>query len=109
MTRINVKDMKQVIKDINGIDPFNDVMSFFYDESGNCRKFLLTPNGVNSEDSLKGDFVLAGVAFDGKKKEIDITGLHSALEYICLAKSKITAPQKTSAVLSFHFRFYVFE
>ena len=81
MTRINVKDMKQAIKDINGIDPFNDVMSFFYDESGNCRKFLLTPNGVNSEDSLKGDFVLAGVAFDGKKKEIDITGLHSALEY----------------------------
>ena len=81
MMRINVKDMKQAVKDINGIDPFNDVMSFFYDESGNCRKFLLTPNGVNSEDSLKGDFVLAGVAFDGKKKEIDITGLHSALEY----------------------------
>jgi len=37
-------------------------MTFYYDESGNCRKFILTKDGFNNNDSVKGDFVLAGVA-----------------------------------------------
>ena len=79
--RIDVEDMKNAIKDLHGIEPCKDVMTFFYDESGNCRKFSLTEKGVNSQDSLWGDFVLAGVAYDGTEHEIDINGLYQALEF----------------------------
>lgn len=79
--RIDVEDMKNSLKDLHGIEPYNDVMTFFYDESGNCRKFSLTKKGVNSQDSLWGDFVLAGVAYDGTEKDIDINGLYQALEF----------------------------
>lgn len=81
MTRIDVNDAKKTVYNLNGILPFNDVMTFFYDESGNCRKFSLTEKGVNSEDSIAGDFVLAGVAFDGTEFQTDFSGLYKALEY----------------------------
>lgn len=81
MTRIDVNDVKKTVYDLNGIPHFNDVMTFFYDESGNCRKFSLTEKGVNSEDSIVGDFVLAGVAFDGTESQTDFSGLYKALEY----------------------------
>lgn len=79
--RIDVEDIKNTLKDLHGIEPFKDVMTFFYDESGNCRKFSLTEKGVNSQDSLRGDFVLAGVAYDGTENSIDINGLYQALEF----------------------------
>lgn len=79
--RINIEDIKSTLKDLHGIEPCKDVMTFFYDESGNCRKFSLTEKGVNSQDSLWGDFVLAGVAYDGTEHEIDINGLYRALEF----------------------------
>ena len=50
--RIDVEDIKNTLKDLHGIEPCKDVMTFFYDESGNCRKFSLTEKGVNSQDSL---------------------------------------------------------
>ena len=53
--------MKQSLRNLHGIEPYEGILTFFYDESGNCRKFSLTKNGVNFEDSLWGDFVLAGV------------------------------------------------
>ena len=81
MVRIDVADIKKTVKGLNGIAPFDEVMTFFYDESGNCRKFSLTENGVNSTDALKGDFVLAGVAYEGLDKEIDVSGLYKALDY----------------------------
>lgn len=79
--RIDVEDIKNTLKDLHGIEPCKDIMTFFYDESGNCRKFSLTEKGVNSRDSLWGDFVLAGVAYDGTENSIDINGLHQALEF----------------------------
>ena len=56
-------------------------MTFYYDESGNCRKFYLTDNGFNDPEAIKGDFVLAGIAHNGKSYEIDLVSLHEALEY----------------------------
>lgn len=67
--------------DGNGIQRFEEPMTLFYDESGNCRKFVLTENGVNSEDALHGDFVLAGVAFEGTKQQTDFSALYKALNY----------------------------
>ena len=53
--RVNVEDRKQAVFDLNGIAPFNEEMTFYYDESGNCRKFSLTEEGFNSIDALKED------------------------------------------------------
>lgn len=79
--RIDVEDMKQSLRNLHGIEPYEGILTFFYDESGNCRKFSLTKNGVNSEDSLWGDFVLAGVAYDGVENNIDFWDMYQALEY----------------------------
>ena len=85
MTRIDVNANKATIKAMSGIGPFNETMTFFYDESGNCRKFLLTKDGVNSSDAIKGDFVLGGVAFDGLEKTLDfaeqVRKAFSAIEF----------------------------
>lgn len=79
--RIEIEDVKQTIRVLNGLEPYDETMTLFYDESGNCRKLSLTNNGVNSVDSLRGDFILAGVAYDGTDNSIDLSGLYQALEY----------------------------
>jgi len=81
LVRINVEDQKDTVWKLNGIKPFNEEMTFYYDESGNCRKFYLTDNGFNDPEAIKGDFVLAGIAHNGKSYEIDLVSLHEALEY----------------------------
>ena len=81
MVRINVEDQKKAILDLNGIPPFEEEMTFYYDESGNCRKFSLTETGFNNIDALKGDFVLAGVAHEGRSFDIDVPSLYAALDY----------------------------
>ena len=81
MVIINVEDQKDTVWKLNGIKPFNEEMTFYYDESGNCRKFYLTDNGFNDPEAIKGDFVLAGIAHNGKSYEIDLVSLHEALEY----------------------------
>lgn len=81
MVRINVEDQKKAILDLNGIPPFEEEMTFYYDESGNCRKFSLTETGFNNIDALKGDFVLAGVAHEGGSFDIGVPSLYAALDY----------------------------
>lgn len=81
MVGINVEDQKKAILDLNGIPPFEEEMTFYYDESGNCRKFSLTEKGFNNIDALKGDFVLAGVAHEGRSFDIDVPSLYAALDY----------------------------
>lgn len=81
MARINVEDHKKAIFTLNGIPPFEEEMTFYYDESGNCRKFSLTDAGFNNTDALKGDFVLAGVAHEGRSFDIDVPSLYAALDY----------------------------
>nr|WP_279079868.1 DUF3800 domain-containing protein [Catenibacterium mitsuokai] len=81
MQKVDNNYIRQIIYSLNNIPPFNEKMTFFYDESGNCRKFSLTPTGVNDPDALKGDFVLAGVAYEGNTYEIDIDALHKGLNF----------------------------
>lgn len=40
MTKINVEDIKNAVFKMNGISPFEEEMTFYYDESGNCRKIF---------------------------------------------------------------------
>lgn len=81
MARIDVEDHKKAVFDLNGIPLFEEEMTFYYDESGNCRKFSLTDAGFNNTDALKGDFVLAGVAHEGVFFDIDVPSLYKAMEY----------------------------
>lgn len=46
-----------------------------------AEKFSLTETGFNNADALKGDFVLAGVAHEGKSFDIDVSSLYAALDY----------------------------
>lgn len=77
----NVEEYRSIIFELNGVEPFNKEMTFYYDESGNCRKFALTEIGFNDTCALKSDFVLAGVAHEGKSFDIDVQALYSALDY----------------------------
>lgn len=81
MTKINVEEVKIEMSEFYQIPIFDEEMTFYYDESGNCRKFLLTENGFNNNDSVKGDFVLAGVAHEGKTFKINLSELHKIFHY----------------------------
>ena len=61
------EDFIKSICDLQGIPPFTQKMTFFYDETGNCRKFSLKNGCVNSFDAIEKDFILGGIAFDEEK------------------------------------------
>jgi len=48
-----------------GITLCDERLTFFYDETGNCGKFILSEEGVNDPIALKKDFILGGVAYIG--------------------------------------------
>ena len=78
---INVAEVKQQVSVISGVPPCNDVYTFFYDETGNCRKFSLTDNGYNSESAIENNFILAGVLYPGIDFQVDFDTLYNQLGY----------------------------
>lgn len=66
---------------LQDIPPCKDVFTFYYDETGNCRKFRLTENGVNNSNALENNFILGGVAFSGINKQINFDMLFSSLGF----------------------------
>ena len=58
----------------------DNVMTFYYDETGNCGKLILRDSGVNSPSSLSENFILGGVAFIGDKCPISPETLISELK-----------------------------
>lgn len=54
-------ELKEKEKSIHNINNTEGSYKFFYDESGNCRKFRLSENGFNVE--YLNNFVLAGIMF----------------------------------------------
>lgn len=54
-------ELKEKEKSIHHINNTEGIYKFFYDESGNCRKFRLSENGFNVE--YLNNFVLAGIMF----------------------------------------------
>lgn len=78
---INVEDAKKSVLELNGIMPFEEHFNFFYDETGNCRKFYLTEGGVNAKDSLKKDFILGGIALSDNDLGVDFESLHHIMDF----------------------------
>lgn len=77
---LDVNDMRNMESELQGIPVCDDVMTFYYDETGNCRKFALTEMGINAPDALINDFILGGIVFDGHKCPVDVDALFSALK-----------------------------
>lgn len=68
---IDVNEMRKIDAEMHGLSLCDDGMTFYYDETGNCGKLILTDNGVNDETALECDFILGGVAFDGEQCPAD--------------------------------------
>lgn len=67
---------------IQGLSPFNDKMTFYYDETGNCRKFKLTEKGFNDSNAIYKNFILGGIAFENSPDKKTITQLYSKLGFV---------------------------
>ena len=83
--KIDVNRMRNNESELYGIPLCNDEMTFYYDETGNCGKFSLTENGVNNDNALECDFILGGVAYDGKICSADT---HDLLQKLKLQSNK---------------------
>ncbi|MGN0595153.1 MAG: DUF3800 domain-containing protein [Hominimerdicola sp.] len=67
---------------IQGFPPFNDKMTFYYDETGNCRKFTLTEKGFNDSNAVYKNFILGGIAFGDSPDENIMAQLYSSLGFV---------------------------
>lgn len=65
---------------LSGLSVPNERYSFYYDETGNVRKFKLTDSGVNAEEGISNDFILGGVLFEGDTNPCDLESLFDALK-----------------------------
>ena len=43
----------------------NETLTFYYDETGNCGKFILTEDGFNDNRAVANDFILGGIMHEG--------------------------------------------
>lgn len=61
---MDINIMRELEAKVNEIPLCEEKLTFFYDETGNCGKFLLRDNGVNDPSALKKDFILGGIVFE---------------------------------------------
>ena len=78
---IDVGEIKKQVSELSGIPPCNDIFTFYYDETENCRKFSLTDKGYNSENALDNNFILAGVLHRGTDYQVEFDSLYSQLGF----------------------------
>ena len=76
---IDVNMMRTMDAELHGLPLCDDEMTFYYDETGNCGKLILTDDGVNDETALECDFILGGIAFDGQQCPADTKQLFQAV------------------------------
>ncbi len=77
---MEVDEYRKMISELSDLPLFNEKYSFYYDETGNIRKFRLTENGVNTEEGIANDFILGGVLFKGDTPPCDIDKLFDELK-----------------------------
>lgn len=65
MTNFDINELRNQEAELHNFRLPNEQMTFYYDETGNVRKFCLTEEGVNDANAVIHDFILGGVAFDG--------------------------------------------
>lgn len=61
-------------------------MKFYYDETGNTRKFRVNSMGVNNNDAVNHDYVLGGIAFECEESELNINDLFNRIKLQPTAK-----------------------
>lgn len=76
---MDVNLYRKKISEYSGIPLLNERYSFYYDETGNIRKFKLTSYGVNAVEGITNDFILGGVLFKGDTCSCDINELYNSL------------------------------
>ena len=82
MTTVDVNLEKDIVKALSGISIGNDCYTFFYDETGNCRKFYLKDGSVNFIEGLTHNFLLGGVAFQGTEHKTDFESLYRSMQFM---------------------------
>jgi len=74
---LDVNDMRRPIISTYGLTRADREYTFYYDETNNVRKLLLTPDGMNIRRPAC--FVLGGILHEGAPRSIDLAALKSAL------------------------------
>lgn len=77
---MDVDEYRNQVSAFSEIPLMNDRYSFFYDETGNIRKFRLTENGVNADEGITNDFILGGVLYKGDSPACDLDLLYDKLK-----------------------------
>ncbi|WP_291578352.1 DUF3800 domain-containing protein [Clostridium sp. UBA6640] len=77
---MDVDEYRNQVSTFSEIPLMNDMYSFFYDETGNIRKFRLTENGVNADEGIANDFILGGVLFKGDSPSCNLDLLYNELK-----------------------------
>lgn len=80
MCNLDVDEYRKMISEFSDLPLFDWKYSFYYDETGNVRKFRLTENGVNAEEGIANDFIIGGVLFKGDTPPCDIDKLFDELK-----------------------------
>lgn len=80
VSNMDVDEYRKMISEFSDLPLFDERYSFYYDETGNVRKFRLTENGVNAEEGIANDFILGGVLFKGDTPPCDIDKLFDELK-----------------------------
>lgn len=78
----NIEDLRLAQAQMNMTAPCNEKWEFFYDETGNCRKFFLKEDGsFNNQEALNYYFILGGLVFESKEdvKKCDVSSLIKSL------------------------------
>lgn len=77
---MDVDEYRKMISELSDLPLFDGKYSFYYDETGNVRKFRLTENGVNAEEGIANDFILGGVLFKGDTPPCNLDLLYDDLK-----------------------------
>lgn len=77
---MDVDENRKMISELSDLPLFDEKYSFYYDETGNVRKFRMTENGVNAEEGIANDFILGGVLFKGDNPPCDVDKLFNGLK-----------------------------
>lgn len=77
---MDVDEYRDLLSMLSGIPLLNGKYCFYYDETGNVRKFRLTERGVNAVGGIANDFILGGVLFKGDAPLCDIDSLYDELK-----------------------------
>ena len=77
LTRIDANMLREPDIQVHGLQKFDDVYTFYYDETSNVRRLYIRDGTLNAPDV--GCFALGGIAHRGAKRPLDLSALRSEL------------------------------